>query len=154
MKICTSCHQAIPERLTLVDRIRYMLAGDPERVFPPREIRLALQSGEATTYQTLRRMAEKGEIRKSTVRGVTGYRLAQEVIETDGGVPPVDPAESARLYRMIVGTVRDSGGIGVATALAMLRAEGLTDGVARGMLNQAVVNNHLQFGDEDWIEPA
>lgn len=88
MKICTHCRQTVPERVPLADQVLALLATSSTPL-PPRAIRKALGSAEGTTAVTLRRMVDRGLIRKATVdKGITGYVAIVEVQFVEEGIIP------------------------------------------------------------------
>jgi hypothetical protein len=103
---CPTCQQVWPERLPLPVRVRAALAaaGHPIR---PRDLRRMLEVTDAVLYQTLRRMADRGEIRRVITAEGNGYILVPEQGDTPS--PEDDPAVSAvndlRLYVESVGGI-------------------------------------------------
>lgn len=140
-KYCPTCQQAVPDKPPLPVRIRAALAaaGQP---LPPKDLRRITGAGEAVMYQTLRRMVERGDIRKSTKPSTgTGYILAsgEGIPEPDeGGVPHLNES-----ITLVVGMCEDEGSMAGSTLRAALQGVGHDPETAAAILAALVQSGRL-----------
>lgn len=91
-RYCPSCQQAVPDPLPLPVRIRRELA-QAESPLTAAELRSQTGTSTAVMYQTLRRMKERKEIRKSTHPSFgSGYILTEQEVITPDEKPSTSPA--------------------------------------------------------------
>lgn len=158
MKTCPTCHQTIPEKTPLPTRVLSLLAN-ADHPMPPREIRHALGSGEGTTYQTLRRLAEKGAIRKSTIHGVgTGWALVDQ-----GGIPPAVGLSASDLdegremlsqaLRDLVSYVASARVVGRQSAVEFLGKLGCDELTAQDIIGLAIQGELLGADEGNLVAP-
>jgi hypothetical protein len=87
------------------DRILAMLA-ESDRPLMPAEISNHLGAQRTTIYQTLRRLTDRGSIRRAVVQGMTGYIIVPQQVGTTPHAE-VDPAELADAKAEMQATMTD-----------------------------------------------
>lgn len=132
-KHCPTCHQPVPDALPLATRIRAALAAAAPQPLPPKRIRQLCDSNEAVTYQTLRRMRDRGEIRKSITAFGEGWILVPE----EGDIPQVEDAQTHAISNLET-YVESAGGVSIKSAVGFLKNLGIEDEMAEVIVESAI----------------
>jgi predicted transcriptional regulator len=157
MKTCPTCHQRIVEKPALTTRVLALLAS-AERPLAPKDIRAELNSGEGTTYQTLRRLAERGAIRKATIHNVgTGWVLAEQGVSPQ---PESDPIELAEAKAEMEATIRDLaayvdgvGQVSRSRAVEYLARMDYPEALAQDIIGLAITAGQVAIDGDSLVAP-
>lgn len=127
---------------TITDRLLALLAQSP-RPLASVEIARSLGAQRTTIYQTTRRLADRGSIRRSVVQGVTGWVLVSHSLPEQGESPSPDESRLSRAMADLVGYVIASGSVSRADGERYLDALGVGDAMGTGEIVSGMVESGL-----------
>lgn len=122
---CPTCAQPLGGALT--DRLLVYLAKTAPRPIQARELAKELKAQRTTVYQTLRRLCDRGSIRRASIQGVGQGWILTPQAPVLAAYAPADGVDRMAGYMEVVQELAVDGGGYVArgTVVAMLSAEGL-----------------------------
>ncbi len=144
---CPTCSHVLDED-TVSGRLLAALASAE---YPMQPAALAKTTGatRTTVYQTLRRMADRGSIRRVIRRGMSGYELVPHSPIEEGESPSPDEQRLSRAMSDLVGYVAASGSVSRVGAEQYLDALGVGDALGTGEIVEGMIESGLlaQTGD-------